>query len=84
MGTMTRRLQILIDERRYAVLEKEAARTGRPVAELIRDAIDTRFAVDLDARRAAYERILDAEPMPVDDWSVMKRELLDTLHDPSA
>lgn len=26
----------------------------------------------------------DAEPMPVDDWSVMKRELLDTLHDPSA
>lgn len=81
MGTMTRRLQILIDDQRYALLEREAAVSGRAVAELIRDAIDSRYGVDLVARRAAYEQILAAAPMPVDDWDVMKGELLDTLYD---
>lgn len=37
--------------------------------------------VDLDRRRAAYQHILAAEPMPVDDWATMKAELLDTLYD---
>ncbi len=83
MGTMTRRLQILVDDERYAMLERESQRTGRPVAELIRAAIDGRYAMDPTARRAAYERILAAEPMPVDDWAVMKRELLDMLDDPA-
>jgi hypothetical protein len=83
MGTMTRRLQILIDEERYALLEREAERTGRPVAELIRDAVDARFGVDPLARRAAYDVVLATEPMPVDDWPAMKQELLDTLYDPS-
>lgn len=83
MATMTRRLQILLDERRYAVLARESQQTGRPVAELIRDAIDGHYGVDLDSRRAAYERVLAAEPMPVDDWDEMKRELLDTLYDGS-
>jgi hypothetical protein len=83
MGTMTRRLQILVDDQRYAVLERESQRTGRPVAELIRDAIDGHYGVDLESRRAAYERVLAAEPMPVDDWDVMKRELLDTFYDRS-
>jgi hypothetical protein len=83
MGVMTRRLQILIDEERYALLEREAQRTGRPVAELIRDAVDARYGADPVARRAAYDVVLAAEPMPVDDWPAMKQELLDTLYDPS-
>lgn len=83
MGTMTRRLQILVDDERYAMLERESQRTGRPVAELIRAAIDRRYAMDPTTRRAAYERVLAAEPMPVDDWAVMKRELLDALDDPA-
>ncbi len=81
MATMTRRLQILIDDQRYALLEREANTTGRPVAELIRDAIDTRYGVDLTARHAAYRRILAAEPMPVDDWATMKVELLESFDD---
>lgn len=79
---MTRRLQILIDDERYAMLERESQRTGRPVAELIREAVDERYAMDPAARRQAYERVLAAEPMPVDDWGIMKRELLDLLDDP--
>ena len=81
MATLTRRLQILVDEGRYVVLEREAAATGRSVAELIRNAIDARYGVDLDVRHAAYERVLAAEPMPVDDWASMKGELLDTFYD---
>lgn len=81
MGTMTRRLQILVDDRRYALLERESKATGRPVAELIRDAIDTRYGVDLTARHAAYRRILAAEPMRVDDWTTMKDELLESFDD---
>jgi hypothetical protein len=84
MATMNRRLQILMDEQRYALLEQESRRTGRAIAGLIRDAIDGRYGVDLEARRAAFECILAAEPMPVEDWDVMKRELLDTFYDRSA
>ncbi len=78
MGTMTRRVQILVDDQRYAVLARESQRTGRPVAELIRDAIDGHYGVDPESRRAAYARVLAAEPMPVEDWDVMKRDLLET------
>jgi hypothetical protein len=80
MGTMTRRLQILIDEQRYAILERESQRTGRPVAELIRDAVDARYGADLAARRAAFEVVLTADPMPVEDWPAMKADLLDTFY----
>lgn len=84
MGTMTRRIQLLVDDQRYALLEREAATTGRPVSELIRDAIDGRYDVDLATRHAAYQRILAAKPMPVEDWDRMKDELLDTFYDRSS
>ena len=84
MATLTRRLQILVDEARYELLEREAAATGRPVAELVREAIDARYGADLAAQQAAYRRILAVEPMPVDDWATRKDELLDTLDDRSS
>jgi hypothetical protein len=77
MGTLTRRLQVLLDEDRFARLEREAEATGRPVAELVREAIDDRYGIDHTARREAYAHVLAAEPMPVDDWATMKAELLD-------
>ena len=83
MATMAHRLQILIDDERHALLEREAQRTGRPVVELIRDAVDARYGIDRAAQRGAFERLLTAEPMPVDDWDVMKQELLDTFYDRS-
>jgi N-acetylmuramoyl-L-alanine amidase len=79
MGTMTRRLQILIDDARYAILERESQRTGRAVAELIRDAVDARYGVDRDVRQAAYAVVMAAAPMPVEEWATMKEELVDTL-----
>ncbi len=37
-------------------------------------------AVDRSLAIAAMERFLAAPPMPVDDWDVMKREMLEELY----
>lgn len=78
MATLTRRLQILLDEERYARLERAAARRGAPIAALVRDAIDRMFATQESDRRAAGTRLLQAFPMPVEDWDEMKKDLLYT------
>lgn len=43
---MTRRLQILLDEGRYARLEERASRRGASVATLVREAIDIAYPQD--------------------------------------
>lgn len=79
MATLTRRVQILLDDERYRLLEREAERQGVPVAALIREAIDRSFAGGGDTRAHAAAALLAAEAMPVDDWSVMKERMLDEL-----
>jgi len=82
MATMTRRLQLLLDEGRYTRLERRAKRRGTSVAAVIREAIDTTFpAADLDRERAV-QFLLDAESMPIEDWPVLKREI-DELLEPN-
>jgi len=82
MATMTRRLQLLLDEGRYIRLERRAKRRGTSVAAVIREAIDTTFPdEDLDRERAV-QFLLDAEPMPIEDWPVLKREI-DELLEPN-
>lgn len=76
---LDRRVQLLLDERRYAVLEREAARRGASVAALIRAAIDRTYAGTDANRLAAGQALLDAPPMPVEDWAAMKEQLLDEL-----
>lgn len=81
MSVMEKRLQILLDRDRYARVETEAARSGRSVAAVIREAIDFRFGDDDERRRAAAARFLafptdgDTEP----DWSVSKKLMADEL-----
>lgn len=56
---MERRLQILLDAARYDRVAEEAARTGRSVAAVIREAIDLRFPDDEgDTRAAAAQALL--------------------------
>jgi len=76
---MTRRLQILIDEPRYEALERESRRTGRSVADLIRESVDVVYGLDRAERRAALDSLLAEKPMPVEDWDVMKQDMLDSL-----
>lgn len=76
MSKLNRRLQVLLDEERFDRLEREAARRGSSVATVVREAVDRLLAEETD-RRAAGDRLLAAPPMKVDDWSVMKKELLE-------
>ena len=45
------------------------------MATIVREAIDAAFPDDVADRAAAAERILAAEPIPVDDWNHIKDEL---------
>ena len=79
MVMLTRRLQILVDDERYERLSRRAAAQGTSIATLVREAIDARYPSDDGARRAAFEAIRDAEPMPVPlDPADLKKEILDT------
>lgn len=72
---MERRLRLLLDRERYAKVEREARQSGRTVSAVIREAIDVRFAEDLDARSEAATRLLADPPTgvsPVPDWSATK------------
>ncbi len=82
MATMTRRLQILLDEGRYARLEERAGRRGASVATLVREAIDLAYPQDGLDRAAAAGRILAADPISVTDWETIKAELND-VYDPA-
>lgn len=64
--TMSRRLQILLDEERYERVAAIATVRQISVAAVIRDAIDRSLAEPDDRRRAAAARdILNAAPMEV-------------------
>jgi hypothetical protein len=77
MASLGRRMQILIDEERYQRLEQRATAEGRPVAALVREAIDLAFPSQDVERRQAGASFLSRAPMPVGDWDEMKREILD-------
>lgn len=80
MPSLTRRTQLLLDEERYERLARKSEATGSSVAELIRRAIDVAYPeAGADRRRAAADRLLAAEPMPVKDWPEMKREIRDEM-----
>lgn len=73
---LSRRTQILLDEDRHQRLRLRAERTGSSMGELVREAIDLAYPDEpspLSAAEAATA-LLDSEPMPVDDWPVMKAE----------
>lgn len=64
-ATMTRRLQLLLDEERYERVAAEARRQRVSVATVIRDAIDESLTHPRRDKRAAAARILAADPIPV-------------------
>ena len=82
MHMLNRRVQILLDARRYEKIEAEARRRWVSVATVIRTAIDQLPAEgDWQRRRAALEAILAAEPMPVPEDPAELRRELDAAHD---
>jgi predicted DNA-binding protein len=75
MCILTRRLQILLDEERYARLERAAQKSHRSVAAAVREAIDLAYPADLEEKRQASDAILSAPQIEVPDIEELKREL---------
>jgi hypothetical protein len=63
MSVLERRLQILVDHDRYAMLEREAQQQDVSVAAIVRSAIDAHLD-DVQRRRATAGRRLLAQPLP--------------------
>lgn len=63
MCMLTRRLQILLDDRRYRRLHAEARARRASVGALVRDAIDRAYPISLERKRAAAKAILGARPV---------------------
>lgn len=83
MHMLNRRLQILVDDARFERLAKESKRSGAPVGELVRRAIDREYpAVGSGAERERAGRDLLSMPPPPGegpepDWEEQKRDMLD-------
>jgi hypothetical protein len=79
---LNRRLQVLLDDERFARLRDESARSGAPVGELVRRAIDHEYPPldgDSDRERAGRELLaMPVPPGPEPDWEDQKRDLLDS------
>jgi hypothetical protein len=76
MRMLDRRVHILLDDARYRRVEAAARERRTSVAAVIRDAIDHAVPADREAKRAAWEALKAAEPMPVPETvAELKREL---------
>jgi hypothetical protein len=79
---LNRRLQILVDDERFERLARESERTGAPVGELVRRALDHEYPSsqrDVEREGAGRELLAMAPPPdPEPDWEDQKREMLDS------
>jgi hypothetical protein len=75
---LTHRTQLLLDDDLHRRLRESAELRGISMGALIREALAENLARAQDDRSEAFARLLAAEPMPVDDWPVMKQEILDS------
>jgi hypothetical protein len=78
---LERRLQILLDDSRYRRVAAAARDRKMSVAAVIRDAIDQALPADLEAKRAAWEELKQAEPMPVPETVEELKAEIHELHD---
>lgn len=69
------RTQVLLSPEQVARLKRIAAREGRSVGAVIRDAVDSYVDPGEDSRHKAIHVLL-AMNAPVDDWEVMKAQIL--------
>lgn len=76
-SALNHRTQLLLDDDLHRRLRESAEQRGISMGALIREAIAEKLARVQDARAQAFERLLAAEPMPVEDWPVMKRQMLE-------
>ena len=67
--------KVLLAQGQVGRLKRIAAREGRSVGAVIRDAVDSYVDPGRDSRHEAIEALLKMNA-PVDDWKVMKAQIL--------
>jgi predicted transcriptional regulator len=72
---VSERTQVLLSPEQLARLKRIAEHEGKSVGAVIRDAVDSFVEAEPDRRQRALKRML-AMNAPVDDWEVMKAEIL--------
>jgi plasmid stability protein len=78
--SLNRRTQLLLDDELHRRLRETAAQRGISMGALIREAVEEKLASVQDARAEAIQQLLDVEPMPVEDWPVMKRQMIEDMN----
>ena len=71
--SLTRRIQVLLEESQYERLLANARSESRSVGSLVREAIDLAWVESEKARKAAADAILSADRMDVSDISELRR-----------
>jgi len=82
MATMTRRVQVLLDDERYERLASLAEQGGASVGALIRAAIDKAYpdrGVDRAQAAARFLASVEKHPMEAVDWELEKSQIRDEL-----
>lgn len=74
MHMFSERTQVLLSRDQRERLERMAAREGRSVGSVIREAIESYTAAGPRSRIAAAEALI-AMDLPVGDWEQMKAEI---------
>lgn len=77
MPTLTHRTQLLLEDDVHRRLREAAAQRGISMGALIREAVREKLSRVRDERAQAIDELLSAEPMPVDDWPAVKRQMLE-------
>jgi len=70
------RTQVLLSPEQLGRVKRLARQQRRSVGAVIREAVDAYTGATTDERRAAIERLLALQAAPVDDWEVMKAQIL--------
>ena len=69
------RTQVLLSPEQLARLKRIARRDGRSVGSVIREAVDSFIGAEPDRRQRPSARSLRLDA-PVDDWEVMKAQIM--------
>lgn len=75
MCMFSERTQVLLSPEQVARLKRIAERDERSVGSVIREAVDSFVEAEPDRRQRALKRLL-AMNAPVDDWDVMKAQIM--------
>jgi predicted transcriptional regulator len=75
MCMFSERTQVLLSPDQLARLKRIAERDGRSVGAVIREAVDSFVEAEPDRRQRALAAMFEMEA-PVEDWEVMKAQIL--------